>query len=165
MELSFLSLLDTHREVSELLLSHQEALLELDLVGARERFERFEAALRDHAGGEEELLLPVYARAGTVPGGPAELFLGEHRKMLGIAGRIADALRRLEPGDPGLRRRVLSLFDEEAVLKSLLAHHDERERNVLYPTLDRVTTPAERRQLLSRLLQPGLGSGFRLSPE
>lgn len=165
MEPSFLSLLDTHRRISELLLSHQEALLDLDLVRARVSFERFEAALRDHAGEEEELLLPVYARAGAVPGGAAELFRGEHRKMLEIAARIAGALRGLEPGDPGLRRRVLSLFDEEAVLKSLLAHHDERERNILYPTLDRVTTAAQRRELLSRLLEPGSDPGFRLAPE
>lgn len=139
-------------------LSHQEALLDLDLDSARERSE---AALREHAGAEEEHLLPVYARAGTLPGGAADLFLGEHRKMLGIAGRIGDALRTLGAADPGLRRRVLSLFDDEAVLKSLLARHHERERNLLYPTLDRVTTAAERRALLSRLLQRGSGSESR----
>lgn len=148
---SFLSLLETHGAISELLLRHQEALLELDLGAAVERFERFEAALRTHATQEEEVLLPVYEQAGPLPGGSAELFRGEHRKMLARADRIAQALRSFEPGDPVLRRKILQLFDEEAVLKSLLAHHDERERNLLYPALDRATTPEQRRALLERL--------------
>jgi len=33
--------------------------------------------------------------------------------------------------------------------KHLLTHHDQREANILYPALDRVTSAAERRALLA----------------
>jgi hypothetical protein len=47
---------------------------------------------------------------------------------------------------------VIALFDEEAAYKNLLLHHDMRERNLLFPTLDRVTDETERRDLINRCL-------------
>lgn len=41
-------------------------------------------------------------------------------------------------------------FDEQTTFKHLLAHHDQREANILYPTLDHVTTEEEREALLAR---------------
>jgi hemerythrin superfamily protein len=50
---------------------------------------------------------------------------------------------------------VLSLIDSQHLFKRLLVHHDTRERKMLYPLLDDVTTESERRQLFQRLeLQP-----------
>jgi hemerythrin superfamily protein len=39
------------------------------------------------------------------------------------------------------------------MFKHLVEHHDLREQNILYPTLDRLTTEAERRDLLGRCLE------------
>jgi hypothetical protein len=47
---------------------------------------------------------------------------------------------------------VIKLFDEEATFKHVVEHHDLREQNILYPTLDRVTTEVERQELLNSLL-------------
>jgi hemerythrin-like domain-containing protein len=101
---------------------------------------------------EEEQLLPVYARAGRVPGGPEELFTGEHRKLLEFLGRIRELLRiaAAEPTGSARNRAVLAVFDEETSFKNLLHHHDARERNILYPMLDKVATDSEKTELLRR---------------
>jgi hemerythrin-like domain-containing protein len=145
---SFLSLLDVHGRLEELFLRHQEALLELEVESAAERLQAFERELRAHMRVEEELLLPVYRRAGQIPGGPVEFFTGEHRKMLEFLARFNTALDQLKERPADLTRRVLKLFDEQATFKNLFLHHDLRERNILFPALDRVTTEEERRELL-----------------
>jgi hemerythrin-like domain-containing protein len=66
---------------------------------------------------------------------------------------LRDSLERLERLNQtplNLKREIIELFDDEATFKNLMEHHDSREENILYPTLDRVTTAAEREQLLSR---------------
>jgi iron-sulfur cluster repair protein YtfE (RIC family) len=151
-EPSFLVLCRVHERVNELFLQHQEALVESDIARARHRLALYERELLAHMEPEEELLLPVYARAGAIPGGPLELFLGEHRKMREFLERFHATLLELEAHPPDLRRRILQLLDEQAMFKHLVEHHDLRERNILYPALDRVTTDEERRALLRRCL-------------
>lgn len=118
---------------------------------ALERLQEFERELLSHMRQEEELLLPIYQRAGRIAGGPVEFFTGEHKKMLLFLDRFKETLRQLEDQPPDLTRRIIHLFDEEALFKHLVEHHDQRERNILYPTLDRVTSEHERHALLSQL--------------
>ncbi|MCS7158496.1 MAG: hemerythrin domain-containing protein [Blastocatellia bacterium] len=151
-EPSFLLLLRVHERLNELFLQHQEALLEQDLARARERLAVYERELLAHMRPEEDLLLPVYARAGAIPGGPIELFLGEHRKMREFLERFRLTLAEFEAHPADLCRRIIRLLDEQAMFKHLVEHHDLREQNILYPALDRVTTEAERRELLRRCL-------------
>jgi hypothetical protein len=49
-----------------------------------------------------------------------------------------------------LRRSVIALIDREFKYKHLSEHHDLRERNVLYPWLNRITSEEERRALLTK---------------
>ena len=147
---SFLSLLKLHEDLDELFLLHQEALFALDVHLALERLLEFERQILSHMRDEEELLLPVYERAGRIPGGPVEFFTGEHKKMLEFLSRFKETLLRLTSQPANLKREVIKLFDQEATFKNLVEHHDQRERNILYPTLDRVTSEEERRQLLAR---------------
>jgi|RhiMethySRZTD1v2_1073278.scaffolds.fasta_scaffold18934_8 hemerythrin-like domain-containing protein len=148
--MSFAKLLKIHECLNELFLLHQESLLRLDLESAAERLRVYERELRAHMRVEEDLLMPVYERAGKIAGGPPEFFIGEHRRMLEFLARFAATLDELkgESGDPA--RRVIRLFDEEATFKSLCEHHDMRERNIFFPALDRVTDEAERRELIGR---------------
>jgi hemerythrin-like domain-containing protein len=147
---SFLSLLETHERLTELFLDHQLALLDLDIALAIERLNRFDVELRDHMRIEEELLLPIYERAGRVQGGPIEFYTGEHKRMLEFLARFGDRLEFLKKGPANLKREVIELFDDQALFKHLMEHHDMREENILYPTLDRVTGAEERRRLLKR---------------
>jgi hemerythrin-like domain-containing protein len=150
--LSFLGLLKVHKELDEMFLCHQEALLSLDICGASEILARYKPELLTHMKHEEDLLLPLYqARAGRIPGGPVELFLGEHKKMMGFIDEFQRALfrMRLESGSQ-LKRSIIALMDRESVYKCLVEHHSHREKNILYPWLDRVTTEEERGQLLKQ---------------
>jgi len=149
---SFAELLKIHERLKGLFLLHQESLLRLDLELAAERLRIYERELRAHMRVEEDLLMPVYERAGKIAGGPPEFFIGEHRRMLEFLDRFAATLDELkgERGDPA--RRAIRLFDEEAMFKSLCDHHDMRERNIFFPTLDRVTDEAERQELIGRCL-------------
>ncbi|MBO0726955.1 MAG: hemerythrin domain-containing protein, partial [Blastocatellia bacterium] len=148
--MSFAELLNIHERLDELFLLHQESLLRLDLEMAAERLRIYDRELRAHIQVEEDLLMPVYERAGKIAGGPPEFFTGEHRRMLEFLARFAAALDELKgaSGDPA--RGAIRLFDEEAAFKSLCEHHDMREGAIFFPALDRVTDKTERRDLIDR---------------
>jgi len=148
-EPSFMVYLTTHEAVRESFLRHQEALLDRDLPEARRRLERHVRLLCDHIQEEEIDLLPIYGeRAGRIEGGGVGLFTAEHRRFERMLKEFRDDLAEMRANDRALDRRILDLLDRQALYKHLLHHHDLRERNVLYPVLDRVTTPAERRKLI-----------------
>jgi hemerythrin-like domain-containing protein len=148
--LSFVAVLEIHKVLRELFLQHQEALLDLDIGRAKERLKEFERRLLLHIQEEEELLLPVYERAGTIPGGSPALFTGEHKRMKEFLEDFKRMLFSLEQSRDGLKRGVLWLLDRQATFKNLMEHHNLREANIFYPALDRVTSEAERREILSR---------------
>lgn len=150
---SFTEVLAVHEQLTELFLQHQEALLQLNVPLALRRLQQYEQALYAHMQIEEELLLPIYQRAGQIPGGPPEFFLGEHRRMREFLVRFTARLQALSAASLTLPRAIIQLFDEEATFKALCEHHDMRERNLFFPALDRVTSAAEREQLLPQCLR------------
>lgn len=147
---SLTRLLETHARVLAAFALHQEALLDLDFPAALRHLEAHAATLRAHIREEDGTLLPVYAtRAGRVPGGAPEQFLAEHRHIEELVAGLRQDVAALRLDQPGLRARVIAIFDREALYKHLLEHHDRRERSVLYPVLDGVTSPEERRRMLA----------------
>lgn len=149
---SFQALADVHRWLDGLFLGHQTALLALDLPAARARLAAYERHLLTHIDDEDGRLLPIYeARKGHVPGGGTAFFLGEHRKLQALLEEIKGGLAALDrlAGD-ALAQRVVSLFDREAFYKSLVEHHHAREQRILFPLLDRLTSEAERADLLGQ---------------
>ena len=48
------------------------------------------------------------------------------------------------------KRGILWLLDGKATFKNLMEHHDQRKTNIFYPALDRVTSKAERHEILAR---------------
>ncbi len=149
--LSFLELARIHRWLEELLIRHQEALIHLDGPRARRLFDAYRALLDRHIHHEDEVLLPVFRRIGEIKRWPAELFSGEHRKLEAFLVRIAEALEALGQPKSENARAIIALLDLEGGLKRLQEHHDEREQQCLFPVLDQVTSPEERRALLTRL--------------
>ena len=147
---SFLSLLEKHEHLSTLFLLHQEALLSLDIDLAVFRLGRFERELLTHISVEEDLLMPVYARAGRIRGGPIEFYIGEHKRMLEFLARFNKKLEGLKESQTNITFGIIELFDQEAQFKQLMQHHDSREQKILYPTLDSVTNDEERKDLLAR---------------
>ena len=147
---SLTRMIDAHARLNEFFALHQEALIDLDLPMARRHLDDHALAIGLHIREEEEVLLPVFARrAGRIAGGTTEIFEAEHRHILALVEDLRREVGTIRLDDPALRRRVIALFDREALYKHLLDHHDRRERNVLYPVLDRVTSAEEREQMLA----------------
>ncbi len=150
---SFLELLAVHARIYEQFVDHQEALVARDFGRALERLVAVRAAFEEHVRGEEELLHELFARTDEVRGTPLDLFTSEHRHLREGLARFEAATRRLDPASPAAARHVIELLDDEALFKAFFRHHDERERNLLYPAFDRSVPAPERRERLQRFHQ------------
>jgi hemerythrin HHE cation binding domain-containing protein len=148
---SFTDLLALHRYLDELFFEHQRDLLRLNLDSAWDALTRFETELFAHMRDEEDLLLPIYRERATAPvGGAAEIFVSEHEKLRQYLALFKAEMVKLRNTED-LERGVLFLIDSQHLFKRLLVHHDTRERKMLYPLLDEVTSQTERPLLLSSL--------------
>lgn len=144
-------LLTLHADLDEMFYAHQAALLHFDFESALSQLERYEAALLMHMRDEEEVLLPVYQkRAGAIVGGGINLFLDEHKKMSEFIRLLKTEVAALA-GEPHPEAKLIWILDRESFYKRLCGHHDKREREILYRELDRVTTEAEKSELLTRV--------------
>jgi len=151
---SFSDLLLLHNRLDELFYEHQRALLKLDLAQASRMLQTYETELLAHIQDEEDLMMPLYRERVKAPlGGAAEIFLGEHDKLRQFLGLFQEELVKLETVED-LERGVLFLIDSQHLFKRLLVHHDSRERKILYPLLDDVTTEDEREVLFASLNLP-----------
>ena len=147
---SFLDLLTVHAELIELFCEHQDALVDRDFARALERLLELRRRIDEHMHAEEELFARVFARMNEIGGTPIELFLGEHKHLRELLAQFETATRRIDPAAADVRRRVTALLDDETLFKAFFSHHDERERNLLYPTLDRTASAADRQKALRR---------------
>ncbi len=158
---SLSDLLRLHEWLDALFLEHQRALLHLDLNTARDRLEEYENALLAHMRDEEELLIPIYAARAEAPlGGAPEIFRNEHEKLRQYVALFKAELPKVAAAtDPD--RHVIWLLDSQTTFKRLLVHHDTRERKMLYPALDDVTSERERERLWATLhLRPRADFGL-----
>ena len=151
---SFNELLELHRQLDDVFFEHQRALLRLDLERASLLLGEYEAGLLAHIRDEEELMLPLYRERVKAPvGGAPEIFQGEHEKLRQFLTLFKEEIPKIRKMDD-VERGVLFLIDSQHIFKRLLGHHDTREKKMLYPLLDDVTTEAERQELFARLDLP-----------
>lgn len=108
-----------------------------DYGRAREFFKDFKFGLQRHIVWEESILFPLFEnKTGMYHTGPTEVMRQEHRRI----GDLLEAIhKKVQQGDPN------SDAEERALLEALSAHN-QKEEAVLYPTIDRLTTDAERGQ-------------------
>ncbi|MEK7724889.1 MAG: hypothetical protein AAB336_11100 [Acidobacteriota bacterium] len=144
-------LLNLHKDLDEMFFAHQSALLHFEFKAALSLLERYEYGLLTHIRDEEDVLLPVYSeRAELVKGGKPQFFLDEHFKLKEFVKLLKKEITKL-PEEPNLDSKLIWLLDRESFFKRLCSHHDKRETEILYPELDRITTEAEKTELLSRV--------------
>lgn len=153
---SFNDLLELHQQLDELFLEHQRALMRLDLDRAASLLDEYESQLLSHIRDEEDLMMPLYQQRAAAPiGAAAEIFLGEHEKLRQFLDLFKEEIAKIKVNDD-VEAGALFLIDSQHLFKRLLVHHDTRERKMLYPLLDEVTTESERQRLFQQLeLQPG----------
>lgn len=148
---SFNDLLDVHRELDELLFQHQRALMRIEIDRAEELLAEYARDLLAHIRDEEEVMLPIYSERVKAPvGGAVDIFLAEHEKLRRFLALFAEEIARIRQMDDQ-ERGVLFLIDSQHLFKRLLVHHDTREKKMMYPLLDQVTTEAEREELFAKL--------------
>jgi hemerythrin-like domain-containing protein len=141
--------MDVHADLYEALAVHRDYVVGLEFARALEALERFERDLRHHMTHEEQHVLPLYeARVGHVTGGDPQFFHLEHKNILRNLETAKEELRRLVADPKSGRRQAHEFLEHEGMLLHLLRHHDARERNILYPELDKVLSPEEREALL-----------------
>jgi hemerythrin-like domain-containing protein len=148
---SFSDLLELHRQLDQLFVDHQRALMRLDLDRAEVLLNDYQTALLAHIRDEETLMLPLYGDRVKAPvGGAASIFVGEHEKLRQFLTLFRQEIGKIRTMDD-IELGVLFLIDSQHLFKRLLVHHDTREKKMLYPLLDEVTTEAERQELFARL--------------
>ena|SRR2546423_784141 len=148
---SFNDLLDVHRELDGLFFQHQRALMRIEIDRAKELLAEYSRDLLAHIRDEEEVMLPLYEERVNAPvGGAVDIFLGEHEKLRQFLALFAAEIEKIREMDD-VERGVLFLIDSQHLFKRLLVHHETREKKMLYPLLDQVTTETEREELFTKL--------------
>jgi hypothetical protein len=124
------SLVAVHEELDRVFARFRELVLIGDGARAAAVLATYGALTADHAAAEEALLVPLLDDAARWP---AELYTGQHAKLLAAIARTADAVAGLAAGAPGWRTRALAALDTAAPLHHLAEHHHLAEEQDLLP--------------------------------
>ncbi len=123
-----------HDRLDELLETYRR-LKRTDSAAARQAFREFKFGLQRHIIWEETVLFPLFEdKTGMRDLGPTAVMRAEHREIGRRLEALHDKVRRQDPdSDP----------EEESLLQAL-ATHNQKEENVLYPAIDRLSSAEER---------------------
>jgi len=142
---------NVHLLIDEMFFDHQKALLHFEFDKALTLLEMYQTTLIRHMQDEELILLPVYAdRAAFSGAGAPKLFFDDHKKMRLFVELFLEKTAELKR-EPNKDKAILQLLDREAFYLRLCSHHDKRETDFLYPTLEEILTDVEKRDILARI--------------
>jgi iron-sulfur cluster repair protein YtfE (RIC family) len=130
-----------HRRIDAVIADIGAMIEDNELERADSCFGDLDAALRRHIHIEEEILFPIFEAAVGLSG-PTSVMRFEHRKIEGWLDELKGAL--FESSRPRASTAM-------AELVQVLEQHNHKEEAVLYPRTDAALSPAERRDLVSRL--------------
>jgi regulator of cell morphogenesis and NO signaling len=116
------------------LLETYRRLKGVDFVQAKHAFREFKFGLQRHIIWEETVLFPLFEeKTGMRDRGPTAVMRAEHREIG----------RRLEALHDKVRRQEVDSDQEENALLQALSAHNQKEENVLYPAIDRLSSDEE----------------------
>jgi iron-sulfur cluster repair protein YtfE (RIC family) len=123
-----------HDRLDELLRTYSRQK-RIDFAGAKQAFKEFKFGLQRHIIWEETVLFPLFeGKTGMRDQGPTAVMRAEHREI----GRRLEALH-----DKVRRQDVNSEAEEQSLIQALFTHN-QKEENVLYPAIDRLSSTEER---------------------
>ena len=123
-----------HDRLDELFKTFQ-TLKRSDFAKAKEAFKAFKVGLQRHIVWEEDLLFPLWEeKTGMSEGGPTFVMRAEHRRIGEQLEAIHEKVAEQNPDSD----------QEEQALLDILGSHNMKEERILYPSIDQVTTEAER---------------------
>ena len=135
---------ELHERMEEGLLQVLEALTELRVDEARERWMDVIRRMDAHADAEARLVIPLYDALGEAPrGGSAELMEADHLTLNKVQVAAKEALASLGQGPVALRRQMVLALPLVYRVRSVLEHHTAREQAHMYPALDEGLAPAD----------------------
>jgi iron-sulfur cluster repair protein YtfE (RIC family) len=130
-----------HRRMDEML-ERVEIAVELGSWGeARKLFARFRSELEEHIRIEEQVMFPSFDAFMRLTGGPTTMMRMEHAEIARCMDATEELLGAEQEGDA---------FDR---MQELLAAHNVKEEQVLYPMFER-HAPAQAYNALVRELRP-----------
>ncbi len=104
------------------------------MAEAKAYFKSFNNGLKRHIIWEEDVLFPAFEqKSGMKAGGPTFVMREEHRQIGAALERIHDKVRRADS----------SSEEDEQVLLGILAGHNQKEEQVLYPAIDKFLSEEE----------------------
>ena len=125
------------------LLKTFQTIRESDTVQAQRFFLEFKTGLENHMRWEEDILFPLFEEKTGLRGwGPTEKMRAEHdeiRQMLIVFEEMMT------------NHHVCTDIQQDDLLM-LLSTHSIKEENALYPLLDKLLTPEERRTVLHQTM-------------
>lgn len=135
------SFADDHVRLDQLLVTYRQ-LKRVDFDQAKPVFRQFRVGLRRHIVQEERVLFPLFEeKTGMHDHGPTVVMREEHREIA----------RRLEALHEKVRSRDVESDTEEDVLLEILAAHNHKEENILYPAIDRLLNDEEKAAAFRRM--------------
>jgi len=109
---------------------------------ALDLYREFKARLERHIGWEENILFPLFERlSGLVDNGPTGVMRSEHRTITALLDSI----------DTTLGQGEANIDADEAELLEVLASHNWKEENILYPLIDRQVSVTDREAVFARM--------------
>jgi iron-sulfur cluster repair protein YtfE (RIC family) len=130
-----------HHRLDELFAEYT-SLKDTDSDRAGRRLREFALGLERHMAWEERLLFPLWeAKTGMRETGPTVVMRREHQQIREFLSRMGAAL---EAG-------AMPASEDDTGLAGVVAVHNAKEEIMLYPMIDRQSTPEERRQVFSSM--------------
>ena len=114
-----------------------------DVERAESIFLSFKSELERHIIWEEDILFPVFERkTGIKDGGPTSVMRIEHIEIKKYLQEIKRKLHVKKIQDP---------CKEEVAIFKVLESHNQKEENILYPGIDKLTSEQEKEQMIKQM--------------
>ncbi len=131
---------DDHDRLDELFKQFQQ-LKRLNFMKAKEFFKEFKFGLQRHIIWEEEILFPLFEQKTGITQGPTEVMRQEHR----IIGKYLEAIHEQ------VKVKNPDSDENEQLLLNVLLMHNQKEEQILYPTIDRSLMDSERAEVFTTM--------------
>ncbi|MDX1695452.1 MAG: hemerythrin domain-containing protein [Ketobacteraceae bacterium] len=124
-----------HRQIDEMLMLHQEAVIVQDIPLADEALRLFTRLLKTHIELEDKLLIPQHEKIRGEIRWRTRVYKDEHTKLHELLNKLQIMIKKA-PEASELRRWVIEFIDYERTFKNVMEHHEEREEKGLLLELD-----------------------------
>ncbi len=131
-----------HRRLDAIYAIFEDAAYDSRWPDALNAFREFRLGLRRHIKAEEEILFPAFEEhTGMHDAGPTFVMRMEHKDIKELMDRITGST---EKGDGPV------VSDAASALKNLLADHNMKEENIMYPESDSFLQETERTRVIKQ---------------